>query len=138
MAVKITSAEASLNERLGADLKFPIINNFNHISGLDLLLQDIQQLLLTIPGERVNRPDFGCSLRTEVWENLSTAAIQGAASIRDAIERFEPRVTVTGVSSTVNENTGLITFNIQFIVNNTDTALNLVFPFRSGTQLSFS
>lgn len=138
MAVNITSTEASLNQRLGSDLRFPIVNNFNHISGLNLLLQDIQQLLLTIPGERVNRPEFGCSLRNQVWENLNTAAIQGAASIRDAIERFEPRVTVTNVSSTTNENTGLITFNIQFVVNNTDTALNLVFPFRAGTQLSFA
>jgi predicted component of type VI protein secretion system len=74
----------------------------------------------------------------QIWENLGTAANAGAASIRDAIERFEPRVTVTNVSSKINENTGLITFNIQFIVNNTDTALNLVFPFRAGTQLSFS
>ena len=138
MAVSIKSVESSLNERLGADLRFPIVDSFKHISGLDLLLQDIQQLLLTIPGERVNRPEFGCTLRTQIWENLSTASIHGAASIRDAIERFEPRVTVTAVTSTVNENTGLITFNIQFIVNNTDTALNLVFPFRAGTQLSFS
>ena len=138
MAVSIKSRDASLNERLGADLTFPIENTFKHISGIDLLLQDIQQLLLTIPGERLNRPDFGCTLRMQIWENLGTAANAGAASIRDAIERFEPRVTVTNVSSKINENTGLITFNIQFIVNNTDTALNLVFPFRAGTQLSFS
>jgi phage baseplate assembly protein W len=135
---RITSRDASLNERLGSDLKFPISGNFSPISGLDLLLQDIQQVLLTTPGERVNRPEFGCNLRMQVWENLGTAAIQGAASIREALERFEPRITVTNVDSTINENTGLITFNIQFIVNNTDTALNLIFPFRSGTQLSFS
>jgi phage baseplate assembly protein W len=138
MAVKIKSQQDSLNERLGADLVFPINNSFKPTSGINLLLQDIQQLLLTIPGERVNRPDFGCTLRNQIWENMSTAAIHGAASIRDALERFEPRITVTAVTSTSNDNTGLITFNIQFIVNNTDTALNLVFPFRAGTQLSFS
>lgn len=136
--VKIKTKQENLKERLGSDLRFPIEGSFASISGLDLLLQDIQQLLLTIPGERVNRPDFGCHLRDQVWENLETAAQQGASSIQEAIENFEPRVTVTNVDSTVNENTGLITFNIQFLVNNTDTALNLVFPFRAGTQLSFA
>jgi phage baseplate assembly protein W len=136
--VKLKSATQSLNERLGSDLGFPINGTFQPISGLNLLLQDIQQLLLTIPGERVNRPDFGCHLREQVWENLEVAAEAGKASIQAAIENFEPRVTLTNIDSTVNENTGLITFNIQFIVNNTDTALNLVFPFRAGTSLSFS
>jgi phage baseplate assembly protein W len=135
---KIKSATQNLNERLGSDLGFPINGNFQPIAGLDLLIQDIQQLLLTLPGERVNRPDFGCNLRNLVWENLHVAAEVGKASIFEAIENFEPRVTLTNVDSTTNENTGLITFNIQFVVNNTDTALNLIFPFRAGTQLSFS
>jgi len=135
---KIKSSTQSLNERLGSDLRFPIDGNFQPVSGLDLLLQDIQQLLLTIPGERVNRPDFGCNLRNQVWENLHVAAEVGKASIQESLENFEPRITVIDVSSETNNNTGLITFNIQFIVNNTDTALNLIFPFRAGTQLSFS
>ena len=136
--VKIKSRQSNLNERLGSDLQFPISNSFKPVSGIDLLLQDMQQLLLTIPGERVNRPDFGCLLRNQIWENLGTASVHGAAAIREALERFEPRITVLNVTSSVNENTGLITFNILFKVNNTDTALNLIFPFRAGTQLSFS
>lgn len=138
MSKKIISKEQNLKDRLGSDLRFPIVNSFNPISGLDLLIQDIQQVLLTVPGERINRPDFGCTLRNQIWENIQTAANHGAASIRDALERFEPRITVTDIGSDINENTGLITFNIQFIVNDTDTALNLVFPFRAGTNLSFS
>lgn len=133
---KIKSSTQSLNERLGSDLRFPISGNFEPISGLDLLIQDMQQLLLTLPGERINRPEFGCNLRSQVWENLDTAAELGKSSIHEALENYEPRITVTGVTSDVNDNTGLITFNIQFTVNNTDTALNLVFPFRSSSQLS--
>lgn len=134
---KITSKQQSLKDRLGSDLKFPIDTNFQAISGVDLLIQDIQRLLLTVPGERPNRPEFGCNLRNQIWENIDVAATNGAASIREAIDRFEPRITLISVTSSVNRNTGLITFNIQFQVNNDDSTLNLVFPFRAGTQISF-
>lgn len=134
----IKSTEQSLNVRLGSDLKFPIEGSFVAISGVELLLQDIQQLLLTIPGERIFRPEFGCLLRNQIWENLNTAANNGAAAIREAIETYEPRVTVINVNSDINDNTGLITFNIQFVVNDTDTSINLIFPFRAGTALSFT
>lgn len=135
---KIKSIDESLKVRLGSDLKFPIVDNFEPISGVELLLQDIQRLLLTVPGERVQRPTFGCNLRNQIWENLHSAADNGAASIREALDNFEPRITVMNIDSTINENTDLITFNIQFIINNSDTPVSLIFPFRAGTQLSFS
>lgn len=135
---KITSKEQSLKNRLGSDLKFPIDTNFQAISGVDLLLQDMQRLLLTIPGERPNRPDFGCNLRNQVWENIDVAAQNGIASIIESLDKFEPRITVIGVTSSVNRNTSLITFNIQFQIKNEDSIYNLIFPYRTGTQLSFS
>lgn len=138
MASNTISATDSLNTRLGSDLTFPIAGSFEPIAGVPLLLQDIQQLLLTIPGERVNRPEFGCGLRQQVWENLSSVAINGPAVIRTAIESYEPRITILNIDSTPNEVTGTIVFNIQFVINSTDSVLNLVFPFRVGTQLSFS
>lgn len=127
----------SLEIRLGSDLKFPISGSFAPISGLDLLLQDIQQLLLTVPGERVNRPDYGCSLRNQIWENIDVVVIEAPNSIRASLELYEPRIQVLGVGVVeVNENTGLIAFNINFRVKETDQNVNLVFPFRTGTQLS--
>lgn len=134
----ISSASASLADRLGSDLEFPITNNFIAISGVKTLLQDIQTLLLTIPGERVGRPTFGCDLRNQIWENIDQAAINGAASIQTALTNFEPRIILTAVDTTVNRNTDLVTFSIKFVIRNTDTALNLVFPFRVGTSLSFA
>ena len=134
----IKSKDQSLTERLGSDLKFPIQNNFVPVSGIELLLQDIQQLLLTIPGERVNRPEYGCNLRNQIWENMAEAALNGAAAIREALDTYEPRITVLDVTSDINENTGLITFNIQFIIDSSDQEVNLIFPFRAGTAISFS
>lgn len=128
----------SLKKLLGSDLKFPIVNNFEPISGIDLLLQDIQLLLLTLPGERVGRPDYGCNLRNQIWENLDEALNNGISDIQDALEKFEPRISVLNVTGEINKNTSLITFNIQFLVNTIDSPINLVFPFRVGTSLSLS
>ena len=134
----IKSKEQSLKYRLGSDLKLPIENTFEPVAGLDLLVQDIQQLLLTIPGERPFRPQFGCELRSQIWENMDQAEIDGRASISTAIENFEPRVMLEAVDSERNDSTGLITFYIKFIVLGTNTSVNLVFPFRSGSELSLA
>lgn len=132
----INSLQQSLKSRLGSDTKFPIQGDFQTISGVDLLLQDMQLLLLTVPGERPWRPTFGCNLRTEIWENIDSAASKGSASIRQALDSFEPRINVISVTNTINRNTDLIIFNIQFQIINENTTANLVFPFRASAQLS--
>ena len=126
----------TLKERLGSDLMFPIVGSFTPIDGLALLIQDIQLLLLTVPGERVRRPTWGCPLRTYIWENIDDLVIKGPSAIKNTLEQFEPRIKVTGVSGTPNYNTGLVAFKISFTVNATNSPVNLVFPFRSGTALS--
>jgi len=132
----VFSIATTLKERLGSDLKFPINGNFEPIDGLALLIQDIQLLLLTIPGERVMRPTFGCLLRSYIWENIENLVQEGPTVIKNALARHEPRITVTSVSASPNYNTGLVSFKISFIVKATNSPVNLVFPFRSGTALS--
>jgi phage baseplate assembly protein W len=134
MAVK-TKTDV-LNELIGSDLKFPISGDFVPIKGLDLIVQDISQLLLTIPGERVFRPTYGCNLRLQVWENIDDAAINGAAAIRTALDKFEPRINVTSVGTNINRNTDFISFNVKFVVKDTDVTQNLVIPFRLASQIS--
>lgn len=130
-------SELTLNERLGSDIKFPINGSIEVVNGTNLLIQDIEQLLLTVPGERLNRPDFGCNLRNQIWENIDDAALEGASSIEESLDRYEARITLLNVDYEVNRNTDLITYNIQFNINANNTQVNLVFPFRVGTQLSF-
>lgn len=128
----------TLKDRLGSDLKFPISGSFEPVEGLNLLIQDIQLLLLTVPGERVNRPEFGCRITELVWENIATVVEEGPSLIKTALDTFEPRIKVFRVDVDSNENTGLVSFVIRFAVKSTDTSVNLVFPLRVGTDLSFS
>lgn len=132
------SNNTTLDARLGSDLRFPINGSFSPIAGLSLLLQDIQQLLLTMPGERVSRPEWGCGLKTLTWENTVVAVQEGPGIITSALATFEPRIKVTKVDASANDNTGLVTFIIRFAIKSTDTNVNLVFPLRVGTELSFS
>jgi uncharacterized protein len=120
---------------LGNDLQMPITGSFQTISGQALLLQDIEQLLLTMPGERCGRPEFGCSLRTRIWENIDDTAQQGCLDIQNAITQYEPRVELQSVNSTIYRNDGLVLFSIQMVVISTNTPLNFVFPFRTSDEI---
>lgn len=129
-------AKQTLDVRLGSDARFPIAGNFESIKGLELLLQDIQQLLLTMPGERVMRPEWGCGLRAQIWENIDEVASSGIGDIETSLNKYEPRITVTSVTSTINRNTDLVTFKISFLVKSTDISVNLIFPFRTSSVIS--
>jgi hypothetical protein len=51
--------------------------------------QMIRQVLLTAPGERINRPDFGCGLRQMVFAPNSGAAAQLLrVMVQQAVERW--------------------------------------------------
>jgi phage baseplate assembly protein W len=55
--------------------------------------QLMTQLLLTNPGERINRPDFGCGVRRMVFALNSTAAATLAqVTILQALEDWLPSV----------------------------------------------
>lgn len=51
--------------------------------------QQIEQLLFTLPGERVNRPDFGCGVQRLVFSGAADeAAIATEYVIRVALQRY--------------------------------------------------
>ena len=57
--------------------------------------QSLLLLLSTSPGERVMRPDYGCSLRRLVFApNDDTTAGLAIHYVRQAVERWEPRVEI--------------------------------------------
>lgn len=65
------------------------------VDGAALLRQSLLILLSTMPGERVMRPDYGCELLTLAFApNGDTTAGLAAHFVRQAVERFEPRVRI--------------------------------------------
>lgn len=56
----------------------------------DHVRQMVELVLLTSPGERFYRPDFGCGLLELVFETAADVALEGTAvyMVRNALERW--------------------------------------------------
>lgn len=71
---------------------------------LELVESSIIQILNTVPGERVHLPDFGSRLKLLVFSTLDEfLAIQIKTEIKDAINRWEDRVSVIDVEVSIPE-----------------------------------
>lgn len=93
--------------------------------------RSIRIVLLTAPGERVMRPEFGCKIWDLLFEPV-TPNLLGliTVAVREAIARWEPRVVVEEVTPVVDENDGaLVRINVTYLVRSTNDRRNLVYPF---------
>jgi phage baseplate assembly protein W len=80
-----------------------------------LIKNDILQLLMTVPGERVMRPEFGVNLRNFVFEPLTrTDLISLRSEIDQQITLQEPRVVVESVDLDRDDDNNRL--NIKIIV----------------------
>lgn len=98
-------------------------------TGSSALAESVERILLTSPGERVNNPLFGCMLKQSLFNFDSYLTEDITINITNAINRWEPRVLVKGVSiikkdtnsfeilvEVINNETGL-SFTVQTILN---------------------
>jgi phage baseplate assembly protein W len=94
--------------------------------------QSIQLLLDTAPGERPLREDFGCEAYWLEFETVDTATLNAVeTAIRDAIERWEPRVAVLNVDFDVSRwQEGSLTASIAYRVHRTRDLRTILHRFR--------
>lgn len=84
-----------------------------------LIKNDILQLIMTLYGERVHRPDFGSKLRAFVFETASDDELDSLAlDIRRAIENNEERVTVNSVLCTAADDGQSVIVRIDVVLVN--------------------
>jgi len=88
-------------------------------------------VLLTYPGERPMRPEFGSRLRDYVFRETSPEMIASLAhEVRTALGRWEPRVDVKAVNVTVDRALASTLFvDVQYVLKATADRRSLVFPF---------
>ena len=79
-----------------------------------LIKNDLLQLLLTAPGERVMRPDFGTGIRPYLFEPIDDSGLNILRSnIREAVAKFEPRVTLSEVVIDRDDGNSLIKIKLN-------------------------
>ena len=93
--------------------------------------QSIYIILNTIPGERVMRPQFGCSIHELIFwpANHQTAAI-AERYVREALERWEPRINLRNVTVIpAEEEGGVLMIEIAYELKDQHDIRNLVYPY---------
>ena len=93
--------------------------------------QAVRLILGTACGERPMRPEFGCRIHDHVFGPASSAtAGQIAYDVRQALERWEPRIEVqeVGVSFDAIES-GVLYVDVGYLIRGLNDPRNLVFPF---------
>jgi len=97
-----------------------------------LVKNDLLQLLLTLPGERVMMPEFGTQLRAILFEQLDQVTIDIlSVGILGAIGQYEPRIKVEGLQIKPDYERHGITVRLSFslftqpaIIINLDTFIS--------------
>ncbi|HEX8306432.1 MAG TPA: GPW/gp25 family protein [Jatrophihabitans sp.] len=105
--------------------------SINLTDGAEDLDRSIRMVLLTAPGERLMRPDFGCHIWDLLFKPVTPNLLRLIAeAVRDSLARWEPRIVVDDVQPTVDPNdSALIRITISYRVRVTNDRRNLVYPF---------
>jgi Bacteriophage baseplate protein W len=100
------------------------------VTGTEEVDAAIRMILSTVPGERVMRPDFGCAMWEQLFAPL-TATTLGLIeqAVREALERWEPRIELESVEADGEQSTGTVHITVAYRVRSTNDVRNLVFPF---------
>ena len=97
-----------MTEIIGSGLAFPL--QVDRRGGIALardetdIEQAIELILGTAPGERPMRPEFGCGVHEFVFDTVDASTIgKMELAIREALDRWEPRVIVETVEFELDE-----------------------------------
>lgn len=115
----------------GFPLGFEPSGSIAMVRGEDKIEQAIRLILSTYPGERPMRPQWGSTLRDNVFGGTSQENIAAITrEVNRSIDFWEPRAAVSEVLVYPDDDTdGLLYIDIRYLVRGTNSPRNLVFPF---------
>lgn len=120
---------------IGTGMRFPLCldqgRGIATISQADDVEQSIRIILSTRPGERVQRPNFGCRLQEMVFRPNNSHTHQSIRDlIMEAIVQWEPRVRDLDVQARPDpDDIDRINIEIEYLLRDSNTPRNLVYPF---------
>jgi phage baseplate assembly protein W len=122
---------------IGSGVAFPVACNNGGavalVSGERELEEAMRLILLTYPGERPMRAEFGSRVRDFVFRASDAGmGAELAHEVKTALLRWEPRVDIVSVTATPDAGSPSTMFiDIEYQIKGTNDRRNLVFPFYS-------
>ena len=120
---------------LGKGLRFPVSINLNGGVSSSALEENVRQsifvILGTAPGERINRPEFGCRIHDLMFApNTDITAARAEVYCEEAIYKFEPRIEHVVCRAGANPDyPNRLDVRIEYVIAGKNDKRNLVFPF---------
>lgn len=125
---------------LGKGLRFPVSINLNGGVSSSQFEENVRQSLFVIlgtaPGERLNRPRFGCRIHDLMFApNNPVTAARAEVFCEEAIYKFEPRVEKVSCRALPNaDEPNRLDIRIEYVIAGKNDRRNLVFPFYLKTE----
>lgn len=122
-------------EFLGKGLRFPVSVNLNGGVSSSQLEENVRQsifiILGTAPGERLNRPKFGCQIHDLMFApNNDVTAARAEVYCEEAIYKYEPRIEKVTCRALPNaDEPNRLDIRIEYVIAGKNDKRNLVFPF---------
>jgi uncharacterized protein len=93
--------------------------------------ESILLILGTAKGERLMRPEFGCSIHKYAFSTMDTLTLRMIENaIYEALIEWEPRIEVNTIKTLTNKSQeGKLLISIDYKVRSSNTQINLVYPF---------
>ncbi len=123
------------SEFVGSGWSFPLrtdpTGRVALVSGRREIEESIRLILMTAPGERPMRPEFGCAVHDYVFAPADAATAGDIAyAVRVSLNRWEPRVDVEDVAVRFDAvDQGVLYIEISYSLRGENDPRNLVFPF---------
>jgi phage baseplate assembly protein W len=102
------------------------------------IVQSLEILLSTLPGERIYHPEFGCDLTPLLFESVTNSVTTLLSNhIREAITNFERRIIFNEATFNLSPEDGVVYISIQYTIKTDNSRYNMVFPYylKEGTEL---
>jgi phage baseplate assembly protein W len=123
------------SEFLGIGWKYPVSveadGSVSSSSYEENIRESIRLILGTAKGERLMRPEFGCSIHEYAYSTMDTLTLRMIEnSVYEALVDWEPRIEVSDIKTlTEKALEGKLMISIDYKVRRSNTQVNHVYPF---------
>ena len=120
---------------LGKGFRFPVSLNLNGGVSTSALEENVRQsifiILGTAPGERINRPRFGCRIHDLMFApNNPLTSARAEVFCEEAIYKYEPRIEKLVCRALPHpDQPNRLDVRIEYVIAGKNDKRNLVFPF---------